>query len=237
MWPPYHKARPLPVFYGKASAFFGPLAAEIAASRLPLFPYPVEDQDPWAALPCLRPLDFAGMVLEEASPPPEGMRLEAEAERAGLVDLVVPGALGLVGHYTEGIALDRLLSAFFPGSKALWLGPLRPGLAPFLRALSQVSVGAGSFAEGDSFLARLPERARGHVALRPEEVGALALKADLVIFAGGRLPLDVLQPFHVLLALAPVERKVRERVLEVHGPETLLDFRAKAVLEALGYTP
>jgi hypothetical protein len=34
-----------------------------------------------------------------------------------------------------------------------------------------------------------------------------------------------------------VERKVRERVLEVHGPETLLDFRAKAVLEALGYTP
>jgi hypothetical protein len=131
MWPPYHKARPLPVFYGKASAFFGPLAAEIAASRLTLFPYPVEDQDPWVALPCLRPLDFAGMVLEEASPPPEGMRLEAEAERAGLVDLVVPGALGLVGHYTEGIALDRLLSAFFPGSKALWLGPLRPGLAPF----------------------------------------------------------------------------------------------------------
>jgi hypothetical protein len=98
-------------------------------------------------------------------------------------------------------------------------------------------VGAGSFAEGDSFLARLPERARGYVALRPEEVGALALKADLVIFAGGRLPLDVLQPFHALLALAPVKGKVRERVLEVHGPETLLDFRAKAVLEALGYTP
>ncbi len=235
MWPPYHKTRPLLVSYQGASPLYDRLLAEVAAARLPLFPYPVEIKDPWQALPCLAPLDLAGVVLEEALPPPEGVRLEPEAERAGLVDLVVPGTLGPVGHYTEGLALDRLLSAFFPGSKALWLGPLRPGLAPFLRALGQVSVVARSFAEGDSFLARLPERARGHVALRPEDVRALALKVDLLVFAGGRLPLDALQPFHTLLALAPVERGVKERVLEVHGPETLLDFRVKAVLEALGY--
>ncbi|WP_117237297.1 hypothetical protein [Thermus sediminis] len=235
MWPPYHKARPLPVFYREASTFFDPLAAAIAANRLPLFPYPVEALDPWEALPCLRPLDFAGMVLEEALAPPEGVRLEAEAQEAGRVDLVVAGAFGLLGHYTEGLALERFLSAAFPGAKALWLGPLRAPLAPFLRALGRVSVAAGSFAEGDGFLARLPERARGHVALRPEEVHALALKADLVIFAGGRLPLSLLQPFHTLLALAPVERGVRERVLEAHGPEEVWDFRTRAVLEGLGY--
>lgn len=232
---PYHKARPLAVVYRGASPLFDRLAAEVAAARLPLFPYPVEAEDPFKALPCLAPLDFAGMVLEEALPPPEGVRLEAEAGQAGRVDLLVPGPLGPTGQYTEGLALERWLATSFPGARALWLGPLRPPLAPFLRALGRVSVAAPSFAEGEGFLARLPERARGHVAVRAQELGALALEADLVIFAGGRLPLEILQPFHALLALAPVERGVRERVLEVHGLETLLDFRAKAALEALGY--
>lgn len=232
---PYHKARPLAVVYRKASPFFDRLLAEVAASRLPLLPYPVEAEDPFRALPCLAPLDFAGMVLEEALPPPEGVRLEAEAGEAGLVDLLVPGPLGPTAQYTEGLALERWLATFFPGTRALWLGPLRPPLAPFLRALGRVSVAAPSFAEGEAFLARLPERARGHVAVRAQELGALALEADLLIHAGGRLPLEVLQPFHALLALTPVERGVGERVREVYAPEALRDFRVRAVLAALGY--
>ena len=35
---------------------------------------------------------------------------------------------------------------------------------------------------------------------------------------GGRLSLDVLQPFHALVALAPVEKGVWERVQVVYPP-------------------
>ncbi|SDE85199.1 hypothetical protein SAMN04488243_11324 [Thermus arciformis] len=234
--PPYAKARPLAVLHRGASPLFHHLVEEVAALRLPLFPYPVEvppGGDPWAALSCLAPLDFAGLALEEALPPPKGVRLEAEAEAGGLVDLVVPGLSGLYSHYTEGLALERFLSAHFPGARALWLGPLRPSLAPFLRALGQVSVVAPSFAEGDGFLARLPPKARGHVALRREEATALALKADLLLHAGGGLPLEWLQPFHALLTLTPPMPGLADRVQQVHGPEALLAFRVRALLEAL----
>ncbi|WP_347241639.1 hypothetical protein [Thermus sp.] len=234
VWPLYSKARPLAVAHRGSSPFFHHLLAQVAALRLPLFPYPVEG-DPFGALSCLAPLDFAGMALEEALPPPEGVRLEAEAEAGGLVDLVVPALSGLYGHYTEGLALERLLSAHFPGARALWLGPLRPSLAPFLRALGQVSVVAPSFAEGDGFLARLPQRARGHVALRREEGAALALRADLLFYAGGGFPLDWIQPFHAVLALAPLERGVAERAHQAYGPEELLGFRVRVLLEALGF--
>ncbi len=94
---------------------------------------------------------------------------------------------------------------------------------------------APSFAEGDGFLARLPQRARGHVALRREEGAALALKADLLLYAGGGFPLDWLQPFHAVLALASLERGVAERAHQVYGPEEVLDFRVRVLLEALGF--
>ncbi|MCS6867392.1 MAG: hypothetical protein NZ846_09225 [Thermus sp.] len=235
MWPPYHQPRPLVFFYKKPSPLFDRLVAEVTTAKLPLFPYPVETENPWAALPCLWPLGFAGAVLAEALPPPEGVRLEAEAQAAGLMDLAVPGAKGLWGQYTEGVALERFLAQHFPGAKALWLGPLRPALAPFLRPLAQVAVAAGSFAEGDSFLARLPERARGPVVARAEEVQALALRADLLLYAGGRLSLEHLQPFHVLVALVPPDRGVWERVQAVYAPEDLLGVRVRVILEGLGY--
>jgi hypothetical protein len=237
--PEYQKVRPLVFLHRVPSPLFDRLVAEVATARLPLFPYPVEVQDPFALFPCLAPLGLAGAVLAEALPPPKdlapSLSLEAEAREAGLLDLVVPRVGGLMGQYTEGVALERFLSAHFPGARGLWLGPLRPSLAPFLRPLGQVSVVASSFAEGDSFLARLPERARGHVALRPEEARALSLKVDLLLYAGGRLSLDVLQPFHALVALAPVEKGVWERVQVVYPPEDLLIFRVRAVLEGLGY--
>jgi len=237
--PEYQKVRPLVFLHRAPSPLFDRLVAEVATARLPLFPYPVEAQDPFALFPCLAPLGLAGAVLAEALPPPKdlapSLSLEAEAREAGLLDLVVPRVGGLMGQYTEGVALERFLSAHFPGARGLWLGPLRPSLAPFLRPLGQVSVVASSFAEGDSFLARLPERARGHVALRPEEARALSLKVDLLLYAGGRLSLDVLQPFHALVALAPVEKGVWERVQVVYSPEDLLIFRVRAVLEGLGY--
>ncbi|WP_105317033.1 hypothetical protein [Thermus tenuipuniceus] len=242
MRPEYQKVRPLVFLHRKPSPLFDRLVAEVATSRLPLFPYPVEvkvAQDPLALFPCLAPLGLAGAVLAEALPPPKdlapGLSLEAEAREAGLLDLVVPRVGGLMGQYTEGVALERFLSAHFPGARGLWLGPLRPSLAPFLRPLGQVSVVALSFAEGDSFLARLPERARGYVALRREEVAALALQADLLLYAGGRFPLEHLQPFHVLLALAPVDRGVYERAHVAYSPEDLLAFQVRAVLEGLGY--
>ncbi|TBH21335.1 hypothetical protein [Thermus thermamylovorans] len=235
MRPEYHKTRPLVLLHRGPSPFFDRLVAEVVGLRLPLFPYPVEAEDPWKALPCLAPLGLAGMVLAEALPPPEAVRLEPEAQAAGLVDLLVPGAGGLAGQYAEGVALERLLASHFPGARALWLGPLRPALAPFLRPLTQVSVAAGSFAEGEGFLAHLPGRARGHVALRREEVAALALKADLLLYAGGWLSPEYLQPFHALLALVPVDPAVYGRVHGVYPPEDLLAFRVRAVLEALGY--
>jgi len=237
VWPPYHRTRPLAFLHRGDAAFFDPLVAEVVSLRLPLFPYPMEAERPWELLPCLLPLGFAGMVLAEGVSPPEGVRLEAEAEEAGLVDLVAVGMGGLWGQYTEGVALERLLSARFPGAKGLWLGPLRPSLAPFLRPLAQVSVAAPSFAEGDAFLARLPQRARGHVALRREEVEALAFRSDLLLYAGGGLPLGLLQPFHALLALVPLEPKAFERVQAVYGREDLWAERVKAVLAGLGYPP
>lgn len=239
MRPEYQKVRPLIFFHRAPSPLFDRLVAEVATARLPLFPYPVETEDPWKVLACLAPLGLAGAVLGEALPPPQdvapGLFLEAEAREAGLVDLLLPRVGGVAGQYTEGVALERFLSAHFPGARGLWLGPLRPSLVPFLRPLAQVSVVALSFAEGDSFLARLPERARGHVALRPEEARALSLKVDLLLYAGGRLSLDVLQPFHALVALAPVEKGVWERVQVVYPPEDLLGYRVRAVLEGLGY--
>lgn len=235
MRPEYHKTRPLLLLHRRPSPLFDRLVAEVAAARLPLFLYPVEVEDPWKALPCLAPLGLAGAVLGEALPPPEGVRLEAEAQAAGRVDLLVPGPGGLTGQYAEGVALERFLALRFPGAKGLWLGPLRPSLAPFLRPLGQVSLAAESFAEGDSFLARLPGRARGHVALGRGEVAALALQADLLLYTGGRLPLEYLQPFHALLALSPVDRGVYERVHAVYPLEDLLPFQVRVVLEGLGY--
>lgn len=239
MRPEYQKVRPLAFLHRVPSPLFDRLVAEVATARLPLFPYPVEAQDPFALFPCLAPLGLAGAVLAEALPPPKdlapSLSLEAEALEAGLLDLVVPRVGGLMGQYTEGVALERFLSAHFPGARGLWLGPLRPSLAPFLRPLAQVSVVAKSFAEGDSFLAHLPERARGDVVLRREEVQAVALKADLILFSGGRLPLDSLQPFHALLALASLDRGVWERVQVVYGLEDLLTYQVRVVLETLGY--
>ncbi|WP_337844982.1 hypothetical protein [Thermus sp.] len=232
---PYRKPRPFLVVYQGASPFFHRLQARVAAARLPLFPYPLELQDPFQALSCLRLLDFAGLALEEALPPPEGVRLEAEAERAGRVDLLLPYAGGVLGQHTEGLALERFLSRNYPGARALWLGPLRPHLAPALRPLGQVSVAAESFAEGDAFLARLPKGVRGYVVLRREEAQALALRSDLLIHAGGRLPLELLQPFHHLLALIPLDPRLGERVEGAHGPEALLDLRVEVVLEGLGF--
>ncbi|MFX5306121.1 hypothetical protein ABTC94_20110, partial [Acinetobacter baumannii] len=57
----------------------------------------------------------------------------------------------------------------------------------------------------------------------------------LILFSGGRLPLDSLQPFHALLALASLDRGVWERVQVVYGLEDLLTYQVRVVLETLGY--
>ena len=96
---------------------------------------------------------------------------------------------------------------------------------------------APSYAEGDAFLARLPAPLRGRVALRPEEVRALVLRVDLLLLNTPRPPLDLAQPYHAALALAPGARAVAERVQLFLGPEDLWSGRVWAVLEGLGHTP
>ena len=230
--------RPLLYLHRGGGGFFDLLLAQVTRARLPLFLHPVAMEEGWEALPpCLQGLGFAGAVLEEAASVPEGVRLEAEAEKARRVDLLVPAGGGLLGQYTEGVALERLLAQRFPGARALWLGPLRFELAPFLRGLGEVHVAAPSYAEGDAFLARLPAPLRGRVALRPEEVRALVLRVDLLLLNTPRPPLDLAQPYHAALALAPGARAVAERVQLFLGPEDLWSGRVWAVLEGLGHTP
>lgn len=75
------------------------------------------------------------------------------------------------------------------------------------------------------------------MALRPEEVRALVLRVDLLLLNTPRPPLDLAQPYHAALALAPGARAVAERVQLFLGPEDLWSGRVWAVLEGLGHTP
>ncbi len=175
-WPPYSKARPLAVAHRGSSPLFHRLVAEVAALRLPLFPYPLE-VPPGGSLRgafLSGPLGLRWDGLGRGPAPAQG---GAPRGRGGGGRPGGPGGARPLG------ALRPLHRGAGPGAppfrplsrgQGLWLGPLRPSLAPFLRALGQVSVVAPSFAEGEGFLVHLPPRARGHVALRREEGAALA---------------------------------------------------------------
>ncbi len=215
--------------------FWHHFIAGVEGFRLPLLPYFLEEAPPPEALAGMALWGLAGLGLFPAQSPPKGVRLEAEAQAAGRVDLLWPGPGGVYGQYTLGVGLARFLRDRFLGARALWTGRMRPELAPFLRGLAQVHVLAPSRAEGEAFLARLSPAVRGEVALRREEAQALALRADLVVHGGGALPLWALAPYHHLLLLEAAPTRGLDQVERVYPLEEVFPHRMRALLEALGY--
>ncbi len=240
--------RPLAFFYEGKPRFLDPLVQVVSLAKAPVFVYGVPRAPSLEALRAMEALGILGAALEgpglsvfpsgsnsvfPARSGLEGVVLDAEGQAAGVLDLVYPVRGVLRGQFAFGVALDRLLSAH-AGARALWVGQLLFPLAPFLRALGEVSVYAPSYAEGEAFLARLPGRVRGQVVLRPEEAQAFALRVDLLIYGGGVFPLSLVQPFHLLLAFAEPGERVRGLAGQTVGEE-LPFLWAQAVLEALGF--
>ncbi len=193
-----------------------------------------------AALAGLCPLGFAGALVEGDDLLRRAasglLTLEPEAREAGRVDALVCDWSGPRGLYLAPAAMAQLLAGTgYPGLRALWIGRPRPELAPGLRGVGRVDVAAGPPADGEAFLGRLSPAVRGEVAVRPDEVRAVAARADLVIYAGGGLPLDALAPYHTLLALAPVPPEAADLVEAVVGPERYhAEWLALAIREILG---
>lgn len=154
----------------------------------------------------LAPLGFAGALVEdegaqsavrEAAP-----RLEAEAEEAGRVDALKVQFGAATGSYLWPEAVRTAIEhAGFAGARVLWVGEARPGLRGALRTVRTVHVWQAAPSAGEAFLQQLPAPQRGRVLLAQAQVEAMAAEVDLVVYAGGRLPLAVLQPYHGLFAL------------------------------------
>jgi len=236
----YAATRPLAVLHQGHSRWFQPLLTASLLHKLPLFVYASQPgTNLEAALSALQPLDFRGAVIEDpglqalASDAVEN--LEAEAEQARRVDLVVPEVTGTRGFYLEPIALASLIRRYAFGDNALWLGPTRSELAQGLRGLSRVSVVSRSFPEGESFLERLPAPQRGLVAVAETQVTVVARQADLILYAGGNLPLALLQPYHSILALRPLPAEALRLIGRYVPPEEFQRFYLAALLEPLGY--
>ncbi|PZA07812.1 MULTISPECIES: hypothetical protein [unclassified Meiothermus] len=191
-----------------------------------------------AALAGLVPLGFEAALLEAPDFQTRAFELvealEPEARGAGRVDLVIPERKGLRGYYLEPIALGNLLMRYAMGSTLLWMGKLRPELIGGLRGIKQVSAVSSSFAEGDSFLGKLPHSQRGHTTV-PERVEALARHVDVILYGGGSLPIAALQPYHTLLALVDPPKEALKHVGQYLGPDELPRFFLSAVADALGH--
>lgn len=236
----YAATRPLVVFHQGQSRWFEPLLTASLHHQLPLFVYPSQPGlHLEAALAGLCPLGFRGAVLEDPGLQAQALdavqHLEPEAMQARRVDLVLPEMAGVRGFYLEAIALANLIRRYAFGDKALWLGPLRSELAQGLRGLTKVSVLSQSFPEGEGFLELLPPPQRGVVAATEVQAAAVARQADLIIYAGGDLPLALLQPYHRLVALKPISADALQLVGEYLPPEEFQKFHLAALLEPLGY--
>lgn len=236
----YTATRPLVVFHPGHSRWFEPLLAASLHHNLPLFVYPSQPGTHLeAALAGLLPLGFRGAVLEDPGLQALALdvvrHLEPEAIQAQRVDLVLPEMTGVRGFYLEPIALANLIRRYAFGDKALWLGPVRAELAQGLRGLTKVSVLSRSFPEGEGFLERLPPPQRGVVAVGEVQAAVVARQADLIVYAGGSLPLTLLQPYHCVVALKPLPTEALRLVGEYVPPDEFQKFHLAALLEPLGY--
>jgi hypothetical protein len=57
----------------------------------------------------------------------------------------------------------------------------------------------------------------------------------VLLYTGGPLPLEVLQPYHTLLALQAVPTGAYRLIGQYIGPEELQRFHLSVILEALGF--
>lgn len=236
----YTSTRPLAVLHQGQSRWYSPLLGAALGHNLPLFVYEAQPgANLEAALEGLGALGLAGAVLEDPSQQSFALdmlqNLEAEAAQARRVDLIVPESTGPRGYYLEPLALANLLRRYAFGDRAVWIGPSRPDLAQGLRGLSKISVLSRNFPEGENFLGLLPLPQRGVVGVAENQSEVVARQADLVIYAGGNLPLMMLQPYHTLLALKPPASEVLRLVGEYIPPEELERFHLSVILEALGH--
>ncbi len=236
----YASPRPLVVLYKGQSRWFQPLLAAITSHDLPLFAYPAQPGDDLAAaLAALKPLNFAGALIEDSDLQPLALdsmsNLESEASLARRVDAVIPESQGPRGYYLEPIALSQLLRRYAFGERGVWVGPTRTEMAQGLRNLSKVSVVSKNFPEGEGFLSLLPAPQRGVVGVAEVQSEVVARQADLVIYAGGTLPLGLLQPYHTLLALKPVPAETLRLIGEYIAPEEFQRFYLAAFMEAVGH--
>lgn len=236
---PYASTRPLVVMHQGQSRWYSPLLAAATSHSLPLF---VHTATPGAALEAaiagMQALNLAGAILEDPGLQILALdavnNLEAEAQAARRVDLVLPENTGPRGFYLEPIALSNLLRRHAFGDRAVWIGPARAELAQGLRGLSKVSVLSRNYPEGEGFLSLIPTPQRGVVGVADVQSEVVARQADVVIYAGGTLPLNLLQPYHTLVALKPVSSEVLRLVGDFVAPEELLRFHLATLLEPLG---
>ncbi|MDX2004571.1 MAG: hypothetical protein SFU83_04770 [Meiothermus sp.] len=238
--PLHAPVRPLVVLHSGQSRWFPSLLTAATQHDLPLFVYAAQPgSDLGAAFQALRPLGFAGVVIEDPGLQAVALdgvvSLEAEAQQARRVDAVVPENLGPRGYYLEPVALAMLLRRHAFGERAVWVGPARAEMAQGLRYLSKVSVLSRNFPEGEGFLSLIPGPQRGVVGVAEVQSEVVARQADLVIYSGGTLPMNLLQPFHTLLALKPAPSEALRLIGEYIGPEEFQRFHLAALLEALGF--
>lgn len=228
------------VLHQGLTRFHSPLVSAVINYKLPLIIHPAEPKAGLeAALLGLGPLSLSGAIVEDAVLQASAAQivktLEAEAQSAGRADLVIPERAGLRGYFLEPLALGNLLVRYAYGDKALWIGPGRPELASGLRGVSKVSVFAKTYPEGDNFLGRIPGPQRGHVVVGDSQAEAVARQVDTVIFAGGSLPLSLLQPYHTLVGLEPPSKDIFPLIGQYLGPDELLRFHLSALLDVLGH--
>ena len=236
----YAPTRPLVVLHQGQSRWYQPLLGAALNHNLPLFVYEAQPgTELEAAIGGLSALGMAGAVLENQSLQTFALdhvqNLEAEANQARRIDLILPESPGARGYFLEPLALVNLLRRYAFGDKAVWIGPARSDLAQGLRGLSKVSVLSRNFPEGEGFLGLLPAPQRGVVGVAENQSEVVARQADLVIYAGGNLPLPMLQPYHTLLALKPAPSEALRLVGEYIPPEELERFHLSVILEALGH--
>ncbi|AEB12046.1 hypothetical protein [Marinithermus hydrothermalis] len=234
--------KPIVVLTEGESQYYAPLLGALTQHDAP---YHVHLAAPGeglaAALAGLKPLGYAGAVLEGARLEREATRLvarlEPEAREAGRVDLVVPEWAGLRGAYLKPQALARLLEAHgFVGARVLWVGAVRPELRLALRGVRLVHAVVENFPEGEALLAALPGPQRGRVAVDETRGAALAREADVVIYGGGRFPLAVLEPYHTFIALEPPPRDAYALVANSFAPAAWRQVHLSLLVEHLtGY--
>jgi len=192
------------------------------------------------ALRGLCPLGFAGAWIEGEGLEREVFsrlgRFEPEARLAGRVDALACGRLGPEGFFLAPRALANLLERLaYPGYRLLWLGSPRPELALGLRGAGEVSVFAPVPAEAEAMLRALPGAVRGRVVARRDELLPQAAQADVLVYAGGELPTEVVAPYHAFLALEQPPLGVEDAVGRFLAPEAFLAERVRLFLaEVLG---